>query len=387
MLKGVRPPECQYCWNVEDLGPEHYSDRSSKSHESWAKPFLKETANMVGVENVNPTYVEVSFSNVCNLKCSYCSPAFSSSWMEEIQSEGAYPTSDNFNNLHWLRKEGKLPIPHREHNPYVDAFWKWFPDLYKTLQVFRITGGEPLLTKDTFKVLDYINNNPRPELELAINSNGCVPDKLFDQYIEKMKRITLDNKIGLTRLYTSVDTFGKQAEYIRDGLDFNQWYNNICRVLTELPKTKVTIMCTTGLLSLPNFHKLVDMIHPLKREFYSNERRVPITLDTAILRHPSYLSGVVADPSYAEMLEPALSVMNANAETHDNAYKGFFDFEIAKLKRFQQYIAAGPNPQEKLNIQQVRRDFASYVDEYDRRRNKDFLKTFPELEDFYNLCK
>jgi organic radical activating enzyme len=307
--------------------------------------------------------------------------------MEEIQSEGAYPTSDNFNNLHWLRKEGKLPIPHREHNPYVDAFWKWFPDLYKTLQVFRITGGEPLLTKDTFKVLDYINNNPRPELELAINSNGCVPDKLFDQYIEKMKRITLDNKIGLTRLYTSVDTFGAQAEYIRDGLDFNQWYDNICRVLTELPKTKVTIMCTTGLLSLPNFHKLVDMIHPLKREFYSDERRVPITLDTAILRHPSYLSGVVADPSYAEMLEPALAVMNANAETHDNAYKGFFDFEIAKLKRFQQYIAAGPNPQEKLNIQQVRRDFASYVDEYDRRRNKDFLKTFPELEDFYNLCK
>ena len=152
-------------------------------------------------------------------------------------------------NLHWLRKQGKLPIPHREHNPYVDAFWKWFPDLYKTLQVFRITGGEPLLTKDTFKVLDYINNNPRPELELAINSNGCVPDKLFDQYIEKMKRITLDNKIGLTRLYTSVDTFGAQAEYIRDGLDFNQWYDNICRVLTELPKTKVTIMCTTGLLS------------------------------------------------------------------------------------------------------------------------------------------
>ena len=146
-------------------------------------------------------------------------------------------------------------------------------------------------------------------------------------------------------------------------------------------------MCTTGLLSLPNFHKLVDMIQPLKREFYSDERRVPITLDTAILRHPSYLSGVVADPSYAKMLEPALAIMNTNAETHDNAYKGFFDFEIAKLKRFQQYIAAGPNPQEQLNIQQVRKDFISYVDEYDKRRNKNFRKTFPELEDFYNTCK
>ncbi len=387
MLKGVRPPECQYCWNVEDLGPEHYSDRSSKSHEPWAKPYLEQTAKMVGVENVNPTYVEVSFSNVCNLKCAYCSPAFSSSWMEEIQSEGAYPTSDQFNNLHWLRKQGKLPIPHREHNPYVEAWWKWFPDLYKTLKVLRITGGEPLLTKDTFKVLDYINNNPRPELELAINSNGCVPDKLFDQYIEKMKRITLDGKIGLTRLYTSVDTFGEQAEYIRDGLNFNQWYDNVCRVLEELPFTKVTIMCTTGLLSLPNLHKLLDMVHPLKKEFYSENRRVPITIDTAILRHPSYLSGVVADPSYSKMLDQAVTVMRDNAETHDNPYKGFFDFEIAKLRRFQEYVAAGPNPGERLNIQQVRKDFVNYVDEYDRRRGKNFQKVFPELAEFYHTHK
>ena len=383
MLKGVRPPECQYCWNVEDLGPEHYSDRSSKSHEPWAKPLLDSTSKMDGSENVNPTYLEVSFSNVCNLKCSYCSPAYSSSWMEEIQSQGAYPTSDQFNNLHWLKSQGKMPIPHREENPYVDAFWKWWPDLYKTLKVFRITGGEPLLSKDTFKVLDYINENPRKELELAINSNGCVPDKLFNQYIEKMKRITLDEKIGLTRLYTSVDTYGQQAEYIRDGLNFNQWYDNICRVLEELPLTKITVMCTTGLLSLPNIHKLLELIAPLKKQFYSDSRRVPITIDTAILRHPSYLSAVVGPTNYSTMLDKAVNVMNINAETHSNPYKGFFDFEIAKLKRFQEYVAAGPNPGERLNIQQVRKDFVSYIDEYDKRRNKNFCKTFPELEEVY----
>ena len=383
MLKGVRPPECQYCWNVEDLGPEHYSDRSSKSHEPWAKPLLDSTAKMDGSENINPTYLEVSFSNVCNLKCSYCSPAYSSSWMEEIQSQGAYPTSDQFNNLHWLKSQGKMPIPHREENPYVDAFWKWWPDLYKTLKVFRITEGEPLLSKDTFKVLDYINKNPRPELELAINSNGCVPDKLFNQYIEKMKRITLDEKIGLTRLYTSVDTYGQQAEYIRDGLNFNQWYDNICRVLEELPLTKITVMCTTGLLSLPNLHKLLELIAPLKTQFYSDFRRVPITIDTAILRHPSYLSAVVGPTNYSTMLNKAINVMNINAETHNNPYKGFFDFEIAKLKRFQEYVAAGPNPGERLNIQQVRKDFVSYIDEYDKRRSKNFCKTFPELKEFY----
>jgi len=306
--------------------------------------------------------------------------------MEEVQSQGAYPTSDNFNNLHWLRKQGKLPIPHREHNPYVDAFWKWFPDLYKTLQVFRITGGEPLLTKDTFKVLDYVNNNPRPELELSINSNGCVPDKLFDQYIEKMKRITLDNKIGLTRLYTSVDTFGEQAEYIRDGLNFNQWYDNICRVLTELPKTKVTIMCTTGLLSMPRLHKLLDIIHPLKTEFYSEERKVPITIDTAILRHPAYLSASILPKKYGSLLDPAVAVMENNAETHSNPYKGFFDFELAKLMRFKSYAEADPNEAEQINLNIVRNDFVRYINEYDKRRSKSFKKVFPELEEFYESC-
>jgi len=387
MLNGERPKECQYCWNVEDLGDQHYSDRSSKSHEPWAIPHLQSTANMSGDENVNPTYLEVSFSHVCNFKCSYCSPAYSSAWMEEIESKGAYPTSDQFNNLDWLKQQNKMPIPNREHNPYVEAFWKWWPDLYKTLKVFRITGGEPLMSKDTFRVLDYINDNPNPELELAINSNGCVPNKLFDQYIDKMKKITLDEKIGLTRLYTSVDTYGDQAEYIRDGLNFNQWYDNICRVLEELPLTKVTIMCTTGLLSLPNLHRLLELIAPLKTQFYSEHRRVPITIDTAILRHPSYLSGVVGPTNYANMLDKALGVMNANAETHNNAYKGFFDFEIAKLKRFQEYVAAGPNPGERLNIQQVRKDFITFVDEYDRRRGKNFCKTFPELTEFYHTQK
>ena len=387
MLNGIRPKECQYCWNVEDLGGDHISDRHLKSHDTWARPHLNTIAESDWQDNINPRYVEVSFSNVCNLKCSYCSPAFSSKWAEEISQFGAYPTSDKFNNFDWLQQQNKMPIPHKDHNPYVDAFWKWFPELYKTLEVFRITGGEPLMAKDTFKVLDYINDNPNPNLELSINSNACVPDKLFDQYIEKMKRITGEGKIGRTRLYTSVDTWGPQAEYIRNGLNYNQWYNNVQRVLKELPLTKVTVMCTTNLLSVPQFHKMVDDIHPLKREFYSNERKVPITLDMAILRHPAHQSAVILPPSYAEMLEPALAIMNANAETHDNAYKGFFDFEIEKMRRFMDYVKAGPHEAERINVDVSRRDFKSFVDEHDRRRGTNFKQTFPELEEFYNMCK
>jgi len=387
MLDGIRPKECQYCWNVEDLGGDRISDRYLKSHDTWALPHLEQIANSDWQYNINPRYVEVSFSNVCNFKCSYCSPAFSSKWVEEIAQKGPYPTSDRFNNFEWLESQSKMPIPHRESNPYVQAFWKWFPDLYKTLEVFRITGGEPLMSKDTFKVLDYINENPNPNLELSINSNTCVPDELIDKYIEKMKRITGEGKIGRTRLYTSVDTWGVQAEYIRHGLNYYQWYDNVQKILKELPLTKVTVMCTTNLLSIPNFHHLVDDIYPLKEHFYSNDRKVPITLDMAILRHPVHQSAVILPPEYVDMMKPALDFMLTHAETHSNPYKGFFDFEIEKMKRFIDYVKAGPNQAEGINIDVSRRDFKKFVDEHDRRRGTNFKKTFPELIDFYNMCK
>ena len=86
------------------------------------------------------------------------------------------------------------------------------------------------------------------------------------------------------------------------------------------------------------------------------------------------------------MLDPAVQVKEINAETHTNPYKGFFDFELAKLKRFKSYAESDPNEAEKINLNITRNDFVRYIDEYDRRRNKSFKKVFPELEEFYESC-
>ena len=45
--------------------------------------------------------------------------------------------------------------------------------IYRDLKVFRMTGGEPLMDKNTFKVFDYVNENPNPFLDLSITSNMC----------------------------------------------------------------------------------------------------------------------------------------------------------------------------------------------------------------------
>ena len=64
-----------------------------------------EIVNSSWKDDFNPRYVEVSFSNACNFKCSYCSPQFSTKWMEEIQEHGAYPTTDKFNGIDYLIEE------------------------------------------------------------------------------------------------------------------------------------------------------------------------------------------------------------------------------------------------------------------------------------------
>ena len=128
MLDGTRPSECDYCWNIEDLNKDYFSDRHYKTSDYWAWDRFDSIAKSNPADNINPAYLEVSFSNACNLKCAYCSPEISSKWLEEIEKYGPYPSG--IGDLTWLKDTGRFPYKAREVNPYVNAFWTWFPDAY-----------------------------------------------------------------------------------------------------------------------------------------------------------------------------------------------------------------------------------------------------------------
>jgi hypothetical protein len=167
MLTGGRPEECSYCWNVEDQSS-YYSDRvvtSSKLN------FIKDYKTIKQSSWNAPSklrMLEVSFSNICNLACAYCGPQYSSKWTGEILAKGPYVESDNYNAIvvkQYLDKEN---------NPYISAFWEYLPTVYKDLKTLRITGGEPLLSRHTDRLLDYIIQNPNKNMELVINTNLSV---------------------------------------------------------------------------------------------------------------------------------------------------------------------------------------------------------------------
>jgi organic radical activating enzyme len=394
MLEGKRPDECQYCWNVEDTST-HFSDRSYKSSEDWSLPFMDEIKSLDWKQDFNPRYVEVSFSNACNFKCSYCGPPYSTQWMQESEKYGAYPTSTEFNGLESVAKEGAIPFKPTEYNPYAEAFWKWWPKLYRDLHTFRITGGEPLLSKDTWKVLDYIieEKNPNTELSLAINSNLGVSDDLIDKLIDKVNQISDEKRTNEFVIYTSVDGWGEQAEYGRHGLVFNKFWDNLNKILTRCPTVSIGIMSTYNALSVTSYHKLIRGVYDLKREYSSSQRPwiKAINLDASYLRYPCHQTVQILPLPFAKLVKMHGEFVENNREiiyernlNKNEVTYGFDLVEISKLKRIHDWMTS---PQDPYVLKVNRKDFYQFVTEHDRRRGTDFVKTFPEFEKFYYQCK
>ena len=382
MLAQEKPDECSYCWNIEKHG--HLSDRHYRSGEPWAAEHFDTIVNSTGDEDVIPSYVEVNFNHACNLRCSYCSPQFSSSWMGEADKYGAYPTSTPHNDpAHFVGH--RRPIPHSQPNPYVDAFWEWWPELYPKLKHFRMTGGEPIMDKNTYKVFDYVLALPKPDLHLNVTSNFSVEPELFEKYLGYVKELCNTN-IEHFMQYVSVDTGNiLQSEYIRHGLNAIRMRDNVHRYLKEVPyRNSLTFIITMNNLSVTGIQDLLEYILKLRTEHSTTYQRV--WFDTPLLRTPSWQSLQILPPVYADKLEKVADWMEANLETPDKPFQGFKDYEVQRMRRDLDWMRDGSKlDPDYVKLQKA--DFYRFFSEHDRRRKTDFLKTFPEMREFWNECK
>lgn len=380
MLNGIQTKECHYCWSVENLDNEHISDRIYKSSFSWSWPHLQKVVDSGLGSDVNPTYLEVSFENTCNFKCLYCSPESSSRWQEEVAHHGGIQLS-NFvlNDPEWLKSTKRWPLRHDDYNPYVEAFWKWWPSLYPDLHTFRITGGEPLLSKHTWTVLDYIKEHPSPELSLAINTNLNAPNNLVDKLFEYIQEIS--PKIKSFQIYTSIESSGDQAEYTRSGLDYDQFLKNVYKILDNTDsKVELHFMTTVNVLSAPTFVNFLDLMHSLKKKYQVAKHNYRIQFRVNFLTWPKCLNLGLLSKSDKEKYK---DLWNNFADTHTIDWEKY-DFDcfnaedVDQIKRLSEYMINQEPAHEDYD------DFRLFINESDARRNTSFLDTFPELRYLLN---
>jgi organic radical activating enzyme len=373
MIAGERPAGCEYCWKIEDMGRDAVSDRVYKS-KIYPITTLKEAYETPPDQDINLRTLEIAFDRTCQFACSYCNPAFSSTWVNDIRKHGGYANlvSDGRNHFTHTHDSAQL-YKFGETNPYVEAFFKWWEsDLHKTLQELRITGGEPLMSGETWKLIDWFKTNKnKSSTRLAINSNLGMDRIKLQEFVERVR------DIPHLEIYTSMESVDQQAEYIRDGLDYDLWMHNVQELLEHDHIKAVHCMCTINALCLEQLPDLLYQLLKLK-QVYGRER-VSFTLN--ILRFPSFQSALVLPEhirtGYRVVLEEWLYRNRSNPCLHEH--------EINHTQRLIDYLDVVKTPHsDTFEMPKLLNDFKQFYTQYDQRRDKDFVTAFPELTEWYN---
>ena len=365
MQCGDRPRECEYCWKMEDMGKDAVSDRTFKSI-IYTDDELQQAYQADANENTNLKTFEIAFDRVCNLACSYCNASFSTTWAKDINKNGPYENlvSDGAGAFH-QNGDWAQPYKNDEDNPYIQAFWKWWESgLADSLEELRITGGEPLMSGNTWKLFDWFNAQDT-NMRFAINSNLIAKDDIIDKLIDKTQGMKHFD------LYTSCEAVGAQAEYIRDGLDYELWLKNIKRMLTEGNCNGINIMMTINSLCLFSITEFLDEVYKLKE---LTQSRTP-TVSVNLLRFPSFQSPLALPNHIKDHCHTNLSTW-WEANKHK---EGWHEFEKASIERLIDYLVTVDAPHRRTsNPVTLWRDFKTFYAQYDKRRGKD-INVFPAI--------
>ena len=373
MLAGERPAGCEYCWKIEDMGRDAISDRVYKSR-IYPIESLNEAFNTPVHEDVNLRTLEIAFDRTCQLACSYCNPAFSSTWVNDIKRNGPYVKLESDGRNHFTHEHNSAQLyKFGEDNPYVNAFFEWWEkDLHRTLQELRITGGEPLMSGYTWKLIDWFKlNQGKSTTKLAINSNLSFETEKLQEFIDAIR------PLPHVELYTSMEATGASAEYIRDGLDYAQWLSNVNLLLQSNTVKAVHVMCTINALCLPTLPALLDQLLELKRTY--GRERVNFTLN--ILRFPSFQSALVMPVELRDQFGAKLKAWLAT-NCDDPLLQ---EHEVNHTQRLIDYLDIVKTPHsDTFEMPKLHNDFKQFYSQYDHRRNKRFVDVFPNLKEWFN---
>ena len=338
MLKGIKPSACNYCWNLEKQNLK--SDRELKSLSF--KSHLNPTDYLNRNYNFKPKALELAFQNTCNLACSYCSPVYSTEWINDIKKHGVYTNIATDAKNHYYRGiDPSMPVN-------LDLFWTWFTDVVDDLESLRITGGEPLLHNETFQTFEMIVEK-NPNIECVVATNLCQKELIITRFIG------LVNKLGNVRLNISNESAGEVAEFIRDGMDYNQWLHNVERLAKET-KATLSISTTITALSLISLDKLFLDIIKLRKNL-NNKPSIAINIAT----YPEFQS--IQSLSYDERV----FYYNKYNDFY-NVHKGdLLDYEAKVFSRLTTLLDPKLLHEKHLDY---KKDFISFFKQYIIRRNK-----------------
>ena len=178
-------------------------------------------------------------------------------------------------------------------------------------------------------------------------------------------------------MYTSNEATFKQAEYIRDGLDYIEWYKNMLDFMVHKVPMQIHNMCTINALCLESLAEFLETMVYLK-DCTNRVYKTPLNFTLNILRFPSFQSPLILPDDLRNKFKGDIEKFLTTNE------KWLEEMEINHIQRLIDYLDVVKTPHAGAAEQtKLQKDFKTFYSQYDKRRNKDFEKTFPIIGEWY----
>lgn len=389
LIKGKRHQDCRSCWVLEDAGmssPRHNPDRFFEQLKR-AKlvdrniPYSNDTLKLEldkidsldhpALKSKFPYMLEVSLGNTCDMKCMYCSHHYSTQWAAE---------RIKYKEITQEQYDREFP---KASDRFKEYYWKWFDSAKMHLGRLGAIGGEPLIMPEFYSFMERtieavapINHLRKKKMVLWIVTNLNTPHNYLKKFLDYMPRLT---ECFDVEILVSMEAVGKRAEYIRNGLDWDRFTNNLDTLLNSKFEFEFGFISSINALSIATTMDFIKFVENL----YEKYNR-PVSLKQAVVNYPSYQSPLTLTEDFCKYLDEVVEYMKSRNGIMPpvSDFYGRWDQYTIFLENLSNSIRN--NKDERL---QDKKKFASWFDLYDKRRRLDFKETFPEYIEFYEYCK
>ena len=335
MLQGKQLDACKRCYELE-ASTWIWTLRKNSNEWFGDKHFdLVEKTNEDGsIDEMRMAYMDVRFSNICNMKCRSCGPELSSL---HAQEHGELYGKHEIANI--LNNNGSTVVNIAKKNNYWENLQKYLPDVEEVYWA----GGEPLITNEHYKILDRWIESGKTDVRLRYTtnfSNMRYKSKSIYSYWEQFEDVQVS---------ASLDANGNRAEFMRHGTDWQQIEQNRVEMLERVPHVHFEITPTISLYNVwnfPDFH--IDWVE-----------RGLVDIDKCRLN-------VLTGPDFMRIDYKKWAYEKCNSEDMVREVLGHIDSVL-------QFMNMGKYNQEKLN------QFFKKNHTLDVHRKEDFWAVFPEL--------
>lgn len=345
MQAGIWPGNgCEACRDLEAVGGASDRVRANNSpiYERFVPNELKDNPLAT---SVTPSMVEVYFSNRCNMACVYCNWRVSSLWEKELKRNDLLSESE--------LKE--IATGKENYAELKDKFWGWMFANAHAIREYKILGGEPFYQSEIWDNITFFKRQPCPDTDVTIFSNLKVSTDKFETILSEFDQMVVDCNIRSFTLFASIDGLGPEAEYVRYGLNSEQWKDNYELFISKFPKIKLYIHFTMSALNIKAAKELVDYINDNPAD---NVKLSFSVVDSLEHFHPGIFPKGFFDKDMDALID---AVQDELARKKLIAYKDLFNSKKA-------------NKAKRTRLREV-------LEGIDERRFLDWKETFPWLID------